>query len=534
MSRRRTTGEGTIYLRKDGRWEGAAYLPTASGKRRRIRVYGKTRNEASARLTIHLAEAQRGIPTPERSWTIGAYVDYWMNDVAGTTLRPKTLELYESVIRVHLKPRIGAQSLTQLSVSTLQRILNQQLADGHSVRTVRLTRTVLSAALTRAMREELVTRNVARLVSLPSWQRQDIEPWTVEEAARFLTTARREPLYPAFLLLTLYGMRRGEVLGLRWSDIDWDRDQLHVRQQLQQVRNELQVGPVKTNAGKRDLPLLEPVREALNQHQAIAEGAGSHSDLVFRSEADTPLWPRNFVRAFQRVREQAGLRRIKLHHLRHTAATLLKNFGVPARDAQLILGHAHITTTQQIYQHGDVSAQQTALDRVGRALLVSATDGGRSRQVQPSLAETVVSSTSVLSGGTSGARTHDTLLKSLIRLGRNPALTSVFLRLRARTNVYVLGFVAVRNSRQDEPYGGVLDEWLATRVALTPVPVPFLSPKRKDVRCSLPTSARAHGPAPRSRNPLIQLAERTSPHEHDSHHLSPRVDQRTSSTRRRD
>jgi integrase len=478
MSGHRATGDGTVYLRKDGRWEGAAYLPTATGKRRRIRVYGKTRPEARAKLTAYLADADRGVRAPDQSWTIAAYLDYWMTNVAPMTLRPKTLELYESVVRVHLKPRLGAKWLTQLSVTTLQQILNQQLADGHSVRTVRLTRTVLSAALTRAMREELVTRNVARLVSLPSWQRQDIEPWTVEEAARFLTAARHEPLYPAFLLLTLYGMRRGEVLGLRWSDIDWDHNQLHVRQQLQQVRNELQVGPVKTNAGKRDLPLLEPVREALNQHQAIAEGTGSHLDLIFRSEADTPLWPRNFVRAFQRVREQAGLRRIKLHHLRHTAATLLKNFGVPARDAQLILGHAHITTTQQIYQHGDVSAQQTALDRVGRALLVFAGDSGRSRQNQPSIAESVVTNTSFTSGGPGGARTLDTLLKSLIRLGRDPALTSVFLQLRARTNVYILGIVAVRNSRQDEPYGGVLDEWLATRVALTPVSVPFLSPKR--------------------------------------------------------
>jgi integrase len=448
MSGRRRTGEGSVYRRKDGRWEAAAYLPTASGKRRRVRVYGATRSDASAKLTIQLADVERGLPVPARSWTISAYLDYWLREVAPGKLRPGPLERYESVARVHLKPRVGAESLTRLSVTTLQEVFNQQLADGHSVRTVQMTRTVLSAALTRAMREDLVPRNVARLVSLPAWQRKDIVPWMASEAGRFLAAAQRERLYAAFLLLTLYGMRRGEMLGLRWSDIDWDQNHLHIRQQLQQVRGQIHLGPVKTNAGLRDLPLLTPVRDALRQHQAASVGVTTESDLVFLSDEGTPLWPRNFTRLFHRVREQAGLRRITIHHLRHTAATLLKNFGVPARDAQLILGHAHITTTLQLYQHGDVVAQQAALDRVGRALLVSAGDSGRSRQNQPSTAESVVTNASFQSGGSSGARTHDTLLKRPILLGERGSLTSVITQLRARTNTHILGYVAVRNSRQ--------------------------------------------------------------------------------------
>lgn len=448
MTGRRITGEGTVYLRKDGRWEAAAYLPTVGGGRRRIRAYGKTRQQAQARLSTHLVASDKGIPVADHSWTVGNYLDYWMRDVAPTTLRPRTIELYEAVIRRHIKPRLGSQSLTGLSVTTLQQILNQQLSEGHSVRTVGVTRTVLSAALTRAMREDLVPRNVARLVTLPAWERADIKPWTAAEAARFLATAQRERLYPAFLLLALYGMRRGEVLGLRWSDVDWEQNQLHVRQQLQQIRGELQVGPVKTSAGKRDLPLLIPVRQALSKLHAEAEDVETASDLVFLSEDGTPIWPRNFVRTFQRIREHAGLRRIKLHHLRHTAATLLKNVGVPARDAQLILGHASIITTQQLYQHGDTAAQQTALDRVGRALLVTDDDSGRSRQNQPSMAESVVANASITSGGTSGARTHDTLLKRSKLVGERDSFTSVITQLRARTNTRILGYVAVRSSRQ--------------------------------------------------------------------------------------
>ncbi|WP_157102132.1 tyrosine-type recombinase/integrase, partial [Nocardia caishijiensis] len=461
----------------DGRWEGAAYLGTVSGTIRRLRVYGKTRKEAHDKLAIKMADADRGIPMPERSWTVGAYLDYFMADVAPSRLRPKTLELYESAIRVHLKPLLGSQSMTNLSVSTLQRLLNQRLAEGKSVRTVRLVRTILSAALTRAMREELVTRNVARLVELPAWQRKDITPWTTDEAARFLEVTRNEPLYPAFLLLILYGMRRGEVLGLRWSDVDWDANELHIRQQLQQVRNELEAGPVKTSAGRRDLPLLLLVRQALQRHQVAHDANQTRPDddldLVFLSEAGTPIWPRNFVRTFHQICERAGLPRIKLHHLRHTVATFLNNFGIPARDAQIILGHAHISTTQQIYQHGDTRTQRKALDRVGRMLL-EGRDGYVSRQTQPSMAEIVVRTASINSGGSSGARTHDTLLKSLSRVGGDPFLTPVIQQLRARLSMHILADVAVNQAVKTGTQNGqpvlVLQHWMSLRDCLAPQP----------------------------------------------------------------
>ncbi|MFN3006666.1 tyrosine-type recombinase/integrase [Mycolicibacterium wolinskyi] len=449
MTGRRPTGEGTIYRRKDGRWEGAAYLPTASGGRRRIRVYGKTRSEAHTRLNEYLATSQRGVPVPERSWTIAAYLDYWMREVAPLTLRPRTIELYESVIRNHLKPRLGMKPLLRLSVAELQMILNRQLADGHSVRTVRATRTVLSAALTRAMREELVTRNVARLVELPAWEKKDRTPWTAAEASRFLAQARNDALFPAYLLLMILGLRRGEMLGLRWSDVDWDRNEIHIRQQLQQIGGQLQVGPVKTSAGKRDLPLVPILRTVLARHQARQNAEANTWNLVVTTTAGSPLWPRNFVRAFHALRERAGLRRIRVHDLRHMTATLLKDLGVPARDAQLILGHAHISTTQQIYQHANAATQQTALDRLGQALLVTSDGSARSRQIQPSIAESVVTRTSIISGGPGGARTLDTLLKRSKMLSDRHSLTSVITQLRARTNTHVLGYVAVKRSRHD-------------------------------------------------------------------------------------
>ncbi|PVB05072.1 site-specific integrase [Mycobacteroides abscessus] len=456
MSGRRTAGEGTVYRRKDGRWEAAVYLSTAVGTRRRVSVYGSTRAEAQRKLTTRQADAERGIPAPERAWTIAGYLDYWFHDVAPLKLRPRTLELYESVIRVHLKPLLGHQSLTRLSVPVLQQLLNRCLAEGHSIRTVRITRTVLSAALTRAMREELVTRNVARLVELPGEQPKEITPWTPQEAGRFLAAAANDTHFAAYLLLMLFGLRRGEMLGLRWSDIDWEQGQIHIRQQLQQIGGELHVGPVKTQAGKRDLPLIPLARTILAQQQARQVGAEHNTwDLVITGEDGRPLWPRNFARMFHQLRERAGLRRIRIHDLRHTTATMLKDLGVPARDAQLILGHAHISTTQQIYQHGNAAAQHEAIDRLGQVLhtlptqTATAESSRRSRQNQPSMTETVVLNASVLSGGSSGFRTHDTLLKSRPLLGKRESFTSVITQLRARTTMHLLGYVAVKSSRQN-------------------------------------------------------------------------------------
>ncbi len=137
----------------------------------------------------------------------------------------------------------------------------REIEPGESIRLVHVMRQVLSAALSRAMREELVSRNVARLVELPAWQPAEVVPWSAAEALAFLAAAKTDPLYPAFVFLLLYGMRRGEVLGLRWSDIDGGT--IHVRQQVQRIAGKLVLGPVKTRAGRRDLPLLGLADEAL-------------------------------------------------------------------------------------------------------------------------------------------------------------------------------------------------------------------------------------------------------------------------------
>lgn len=421
MGRRRANGEGTIYRRRDGRYEGAAYFLAAGGSRKKVCVYGRSREEAHAKLTEALARANGGALVPERTWRLDAYLDHWLETTVRPNLRPKTFEQYECAVRLYLKPALGRYPLVQLSVVIVQSHMNQLIQAGHSVRKVQIVRTALSSALSCAVGEELLHRNVARLVKLPGWERGDINPWTVDEARRFLAAASTHRLYPAFLLLLVYGLRRGEVLGLRWQDIDQRSGELHVRQQLQRIGRQLVVGPVKTAMGRRDLPLLLIVRDVLSDHHPGGDAGPRTHDLVFTTTVGTPIEPRNFVRTFWRLCHQAGVRVIKLHHLRHTAATFLKQLGVPARDAQLIFGHSQVSITQQIYQHGDMESRREALGKVGsmlgehnqnahvreRGLL----DGQRCRQLNRQTGIVSALSRSITSGGASGVRTHDTLLK---------------------------------------------------------------------------------------------------------------------------
>jgi integrase len=369
--KRRRDGDGSIYKRQDGYWAGAFYARTTSGARKRVVVYGKTLQEARDGLLKAMQQARSGVPVPDESWKLGAYLDYWLEHVVKHNRRPATYALYEMNIRLYLTPGLGTRRLNRLSVAAVQMFLNQRLEKGDSIRKVQIMRTVLSAALTRAVREELIPRNVARLVELPQWQRATIRPWTADEAKQFLSAARSDPLYPAFVLLILYGLRRGEALGLRWTDIDFEAGTIQIRQQLQRIQGQLILGPLKTRAGQRDMPLLDLAREALESqaaqqaaHRADMGSAWPATDLVFTTRTGRPVEPRNFVRSFRRICDSNKLRTIKVHHLRHVVASLLKDLHVPARDAQAILGHSRVSTTLEIYTNVDEPARRDALTRL--------------------------------------------------------------------------------------------------------------------------------------------------------------------------
>lgn len=452
MSGKRANGEGSIYQRADGRWGASAFLETTSGKRKRVHIYGKTRQEVHDRLADKLGEARKGIRTPDKEWTVAAYLDYWLRNVATPKNRPRTIELYEGYIRLYLKPALGHIRLTKLTIQHVQTFLNRRLEEGSSERSVHQMRSTLRAALSRAEREELIVRNVAKLVEIKPWIPKPIHPWTAEEATRFLGVAKKHRLYPAFAMLLLYGMRRGEVLGIRWCDVDFEHGQLHIRQQLQRIGKTLEQGPVKTSAGRRDLPLLSEIENELATlykrrfgapPAALDEGDPVGRQLVFLSTTSTPIDPKNFVRSFRGLCKQNDIRLIRVHDTRHTAATLLKNLGVPARDAQLILGHSNVTTTQQLYQHADLEGQAKALAKIERQLLAVDVAAKSAANMEFSTGEGTIFR-ALTPGGPGGARTLDTLLKRTMLSAINTLPTPVIQQLRTRTYAHILGWVAVK------------------------------------------------------------------------------------------
>ena len=430
MAGKRGNGEGTIYKRKDGRYVGAAYFLTPGGTRKRVQVYGKTRQVAHDKLAAALATAQKGMPVADHKVKVANYIDYFLENFVKVNKRPHTYALYEMTARLYIKPGLGERALGELTVPMVQGFLSDLLKQNpKKVRTVQAVRTTLSAALTRAQREELLVRNVARLVEPPRYTPGEVIPWTTAEAVAFIQAAQTHMLSAAFQLLVLLGLRRGEVLGLRWRDVRFEEGEIRIRQQLQRIpKLGLMLGPVKTTSGKRELPLLGVLRTVLQAHQAQqAEwradlgdkwgGAGDDTELVFTTSVGTWIEPDNFGRTFRRICRAHGIRMIKVHHVRHSLGTRLKELGVPLKDVQGILGHASVTTTMAIYQHEDMDSRNAALTKVEnlfeQALKVENESQNSDRCCQSYCQRPSFSAmfTSILSGGPPGTRTRDILLK---------------------------------------------------------------------------------------------------------------------------
>lgn len=459
MARKRAVGNGSVYRRRDGRWEASLTCVTTAGIRKRIRRYAASQAEADEKLSELKAQARQGIPVPDRNWKVGDYLEYWYQASVIRTRRPTTQEQYEGIIRLYLRPGLGGYTLASLSVPALQAFLDGQIAKGCSARQVQKIRTVLSAALANAMREELLTRNVAHLVQVPTSEPRHVPPWTTDEARAFLAATRTHTMYPAFLLLVYYGLRRGEVLGLRWSDIDVESGNLHVRQQLVRAHQQLQLGPVKTAAGKRDLPLLNAVHEALAFHRErqarLRQEAGDAwrstdpvAELVFTTSSGLPIEPRNFDRTFKNVCAKESIRIIRVHDTRHTAATLLKDLGVPDKDIQLILGHASPLVTRQIYEHGTVEKHRADLTRLADSLSLSMAASVSSRQTLPSSLSFIVDKTSSNFGSREEIRTPDPRLMRATQPSVHERLAEVKRAVNNYRRSWLCGVVAVNSCRQ--------------------------------------------------------------------------------------
>ncbi len=368
-------GEGSIYRRQDGRWVGAAYAPTNRGGRKRVAFYGKTRAEVREKLTALLRDVDRGLTVAAENWTVEQYLDHWLATVVKPNRAPKTYQGYELVVRRHLVPAVGRKRLKGLGVADVRRLVQGLTDAGLGVRTVQQVHAVLRNALEQAVRDEAVARNVAKLVKVRTPAYEVGRGLTVAQAKSLLRRVDGERLQALYVLAVYLGLRRAELLGLRWADVDLDEERLEVTQTLQRVDGGLQLLPPKSRKSRRTIPLPSPCVEALRQHRVRQDRerlslgpAWTDSGLVFTTTIGTPIEPDNLRRSWDKVRGATGDPPVRFHDLRHTCVSLLLDLGVPPHVVQEIVGHSAIDVTMTIYAHASLDEKRTAMRRLGERL----------------------------------------------------------------------------------------------------------------------------------------------------------------------
>ena len=373
--RRRANGEGSIYKRKDGRWAADIYVTVSGGQRKRKTIPGRkgeSREDVRIRLEKIKEQERKKIPFSPKKWVLRDWLDHWLTDIVPKNVRRNIVIGYEAYVRIYLKPMLGEKSLENLSVRDVQAAIDKWHEAGVGIRTIHKVRTALSSALTRAMREELIFRNVARLVILPKYRPKAKIIWTTEQQLKFFDVAKDHRWCIGFLAGFVYGMREGEILGLRWCDIDFQNNIFSVRQQIQRLDGRIQALPLKTESSVRTLPLSNSFKnlllgkvsqEVVDIYNCFQQNPEYSLDgLIITSKTGAPIESGNFLRAFYALIKRAGLPKIPFHTSRHIAATTHKNVGTPLCDAQGILGHSDSDITRMIYQHGDMDVQRQTIE----------------------------------------------------------------------------------------------------------------------------------------------------------------------------
>ena len=340
------------------------------GKRQK-RVYGKSRGEAKAKLVALQAEMNKGRLPAGRAPMVTEFLRSWLETSVKPRVRPLTYAGYKVNVEKHLVPTLGKIRLDQLTPLHVQEMMNERLAAGLSTKSVAYIHQVLRTALGLAVRWDMVSRNVARLVDRPRIQRKPIRPLTPDEARQFLHGIRGHRLEALFSVALALGLRQGEALGLRWGDIDFNGGTLRVSHQLQRIDGRLTLVPPKTEKSRRTLVMPSMIAEQLREHEKrqVAEKlwAGSkwqENGLVFANRAGQPTQARRVIEQFHQALKQAGVRRVRFHDLRHSCATLLLVQGVSPRVVMEVLGHSEIALTMNAYSHVVPELQREAAQRM--------------------------------------------------------------------------------------------------------------------------------------------------------------------------
>ena len=378
MAKRRKRGEGSVHLRKDGRWEGRVVvgydeknLPITKN------VLAKTKTACLDKLKA-LQGTCSGQPTEklQPDITFGEWMDFWYQNYSKPKLRPTTQAGYENAIYNHIIPALGATSLSELGTNDLQqfytelkkngRLIRTELyGEGVSDRTVWSCHTRIRTALDRAVQDGLIRINPAADCKLPPQDTKEMKLLSREEMQRFLIQAKEEGYYELFLLELATGLRRGEVLALQWDDLDFNTGAMRIQRQVYRANGELVVSAPKTKAALRTIilpPVLAGVLEEYRQQVS--------SRWMFPSPAkeDSPLDPATVRKRLQTILEHAGCRKVRFHDLRHLFVTTALENGMDVKTLSTIIGHVSTKTTLNVYTHVTDAMRQTAAAKIDQGI----------------------------------------------------------------------------------------------------------------------------------------------------------------------
>ncbi len=373
---RRPNKSGSIFQRRDGRW--CASLSLGNGKRKHY--LGRTWDEVHQKLVAAQKSMHDGLPpVADERQTVKQFLTSWLVTTKSSR-KPRTQIRYEQLVRLHVIPHIGSSALTRLTPQQLQGAYAVIEKGGLSPTTVRQVHAVVHKAFKQAVMWGSLPRNPADFVQKPRAVRKETTVLTPEQVRQFLADSKGTRFESLFLLAVTTGMRQGELLGLRWRDVDLDLCVITVRHAIQRIAGKFEFVEPKSAKSRRQVVLTADAAEALRKHRARqAEDRlrlGQHwedNDLVFANEVGKPVEVSNLThRYFRPLLSKAGLPRIRFHDLRHTAATLMLGAHVDVKVVSEVLGHSQTAFTMDRYQHVTWAMQNEAARAVSALLKSSA------------------------------------------------------------------------------------------------------------------------------------------------------------------
>ncbi len=395
MSKRTPKGEGSVFQRaSDGLWVAKVTLPSGKTKR----AYGATERDAIRERRKMLATVEAGRPAPAgRTPTLASYLTRWLDvriagEVEAGHLDESTADSYRQMVEGHILPTILAKvKLPALSPDDVRAWQRERLktfssrGKPYSPRTVGMAHAALRRALNDAMGDEILTRNVAALVKLPAGQSRPVEGHTEDELEKVFIEMMTDDLAVLWFTMLAFGPRRGEALAMRWSLTDLDAATTKLRKQLRRVRGErdettgrrrgrLVEKDLKTDESRATLSLPLALMEMLREHRRdqvknrLAAKVWVDPDLIFATSVGTAIEPRNVNRAWSALRDRVGVPGIRIHDLRHAAASLAFAAGASIKEVQAMLRHTRESTTSDLYVHVFESVRRGTADRMDGVL----------------------------------------------------------------------------------------------------------------------------------------------------------------------